>query len=76
MGASAETAAMAAEYLKWFIPAMALQFALVAMGSARAVGNFKPGMVVSTATVIINMILAPILIFGWGTGRPFTCSSR
>jgi putative MATE family efflux protein len=49
-----------------------LQFALVAMGSAlRAVGNFKPGMVVSTATVTINMILAPFLIFGWGTGRAF-----
>ncbi len=71
MGADARTAAMAAEYLKWFIPAMALQFALVAMSSAlRAAGNFKPGMVVSTATVLINMILAPILIFGWGTGRP------
>ena len=70
--ADAQTAALAAEYLLWFIPAMALQFALVAMGSAlRAMGNFKPGMIVSTATVIINMILAPILIFGWGTGRAF-----
>jgi putative MATE family efflux protein len=27
-------------------------------------------MVVQTATVIINMALAPFLIFGWGTGRP------
>ena len=72
MSADAETAALAAEYLLWFIPAMALQFALVAMGSAlRAVGNFKPGMVVSSATVVLNMILAPFLIFGWGTGRPF-----
>ena len=72
MSADAETAALAAEYLMWFIPAMALQFALVAMGSAlRAVGNFKPGMVVSSATVVLNMILAPFLIFGWGTGRPF-----
>ncbi len=71
MSADAETATLAAEYLLWFIPAMALQFALVAMGSAlRAVGNFKPGMVVSSATVILNMILAPFLIFGWGTGRP------
>jgi putative MATE family efflux protein len=70
MSADAKTAELAAEYLLWFIPAMALQFALVAMGAAlRAVGNFKPGMVVSTATVIINMILAPFLIFGWGTGR-------
>src|SRR5687767_8228769 len=27
-------------------------------------------MVVSSATVVINMILAPFLIFGWGTGYP------
>lgn len=72
LGADATTASLAGDYLLWFIPAMALQFALVAMGAAlRAVGNFKPGMVVSTATVIINMILAPFLIFGWGTGRAF-----
>ena len=72
MSADAETAKMAADYLKWFIPAMALQFGIVAMGSAlRAVGNFKPGMVVGSATVVINMIVAPFLIFGWGTGRPF-----
>jgi putative MATE family efflux protein len=71
MSADAKTAALAAEYLLWFIPAMALQFALVAMGSAlRALGNYKPGMVVSTGTVILNMILAPFLIFGWGTGHP------
>src|SRR6185436_17600530 len=69
MGADAVTARLADEYLLWFIPAMALQFALVAMGAAlRATGNFKPGMVVSTATVIINMVLAPFLIFGWVTG--------
>jgi len=72
MSADATTASLAGDYLLWFIPAMALQFALVAMGAAlRAVGNFKPGMVVSTATVIINMILAPFLIFGWGTGHAF-----
>ena len=72
MSADATTAKLATDYLRWFVPAMSLQFALVAMGSAlRGVGNFKPGMVVSTATVILNMILAPILIFGWGTGRAF-----
>lgn len=71
MGADATTARLSDAYLLWFIPAMALQFALVAMSAAlRATGNFKPGMVVSTATVIINMVLAPFLIFGWGTGRP------
>jgi putative MATE family efflux protein len=72
MSADAETARLAGEYLLWFIPAMALQFGLVAMGAGlRGVGNFKPGMVVSTATVILNMILAPFLIFGWVTGHPF-----
>jgi len=72
MGADADTARLSNEYLLWFIPALALQFALVAMGSAlRATGNFKPGMIVSTASVILNMVLAPFLIFGWGTGHPF-----
>ena len=36
----------------------------------RGTGNFKPGMIVQTSTVIINIVLAPILIFGVGTGRP------
>ena len=50
---------------------MALQFAMVAMGAAlRGTGNFKPGMIVATATVILNMVLAPFLIFGWVTGVP------
>ena len=71
LSADAPTAALAADYLLWFIPAMALQFGLVAMGAAlRGTGNFKPGMVVQTATVIINIVLAPLLIFGWGTGAP------
>jgi putative MATE family efflux protein len=55
------------EFLLWFIPAMALQFAMVAMGAAlRGTGNFKPGMYVQTGTIIVNIILAPLLIFGWG----------
>jgi putative MATE family efflux protein len=70
-GADAQTARQAEEYLTWFIPAMALQFAMVAMGAAlRGTGNFKPGMIVATTTVILNMILAPFLIFGWVTGVP------
>ncbi len=69
LSADPATAALAAEYLLWFLPAMGLQFGMVAMASAlRGVGNFKPGMVVQTATVVINIVLAPILIFGWGTG--------
>jgi putative MATE family efflux protein len=72
LGADARTEAMAASYLLWFIPAMALQFGMVSMGAAlRGTGNFRPGMIVSTASVILNMILAPFLIFGWATHRPF-----
>src|SRR5216110_940973 len=71
MAADARTAELATQYLVWFVPAMALQFGLVAMSAAlRAIGNFKTGMVVGTATVILNMLLAPFLIFGWGTGHP------
>lgn len=66
------TAELAAEYLLWFVPAMGLQFPLATMGAAlRGTGNFKPGTLVATGTVLINMILAPVLIFGWGTGRAF-----
>jgi len=72
LGPDAVTASLAADYLLYFIPAMALQFAIVAMGAAlRGTGNFRPGMIVSTASVILNMVLAPFLIFGWVTHRPY-----
>jgi putative MATE family efflux protein len=71
LSADARTARLASEYLGYFIPAMALQFGLVAMGAAlRGTGDFKPGMVVQTGTVVINMLLAPFLIFGWVSHRP------
>jgi putative MATE family efflux protein len=58
-------------YLYWFLPGMALQFAMVAMGSAlRGTGIVKPTMVVQVLTLVINTILAPILIAGWGIGHP------
>jgi putative MATE family efflux protein len=53
------------------LPGMALQFPLVSMGSAlRATGVVKPAMVVSSLSLLINIALAPVLIAGWGTGRP------
>jgi putative MATE family efflux protein len=60
------SASAAVAYLSWFIPAMALQFPMVVMAAAlRGTGNFRPGMIVQTATVIINIVLAPVLMFGW-----------
>jgi putative MATE family efflux protein len=71
VSADPETASLADDYLLWFVPAMALQFGMVGMGAAlRGVGNFKPGMIVQTASVVINMIVAPFLIFGWVSGHP------
>jgi putative MATE family efflux protein len=72
MSADAITAQLAGDYLLWFMPAMALQYPMVAMTAAlRGTGNFKPGMIVQTTTVIVNLVLAPFLIFGWGTGIAF-----
>jgi putative MATE family efflux protein len=71
LGADAGTRAAGLSYLRWYIPALSLQFALVVMGSAlRGTGIVKPTMVVQMLTVVLNIILAPVLIAGWGTGRP------
>jgi putative MATE family efflux protein len=72
LSADTETRRLALEYLLWFIPSLALQFGLIAMASAlRGTGHFKPGMIVQSATVIINIVLAPVLVFGWGIGVAF-----
>ncbi len=56
-------------FITWFLPGMALQFPMVAMASSlRATGIVKPAMMVQVLTVILNTILAPILIAGWGPG--------
>ena len=66
VSADRASAQNASDYLSWFVPAMALQFPMVVMGAAlRGTGNFKPGMVVQTATVIMNILFAPALMFGW-----------
>lgn len=48
-----------------------LHFALIAMGSAlRGTGIVQPTMIVQAVTVLLNILLAPVLIAGWGTGYP------
>ena len=67
LSADAATAASARSYLLWFIPALMMQFPLVALGSAlRATGIMKPTVAIQAFTVLINMVLAPLLIFGIG----------
>jgi putative MATE family efflux protein len=71
LGADEATARMGVQYLNWFLPAMFLQFVVVAMGAAlRGSGIIKPTIVIQIASVIINIVLAPVLILGWGTGHP------
>jgi putative MATE family efflux protein len=71
LAADAETAGLAHDFLMWFLPAMALQFPLVSMGSAlRGTGRFGPGMWVQAGAVVLNMILSPVFMFGWGPGAP------
>jgi len=71
LAADAATRLAGVTYLHWFLPGLALQFALVAMGSGlRGTGIVKPTMVVQIVTVLINAALTPILTAGWLTGRP------
>ena len=71
MTADAEAAQLGATYLYWFLPGLALQFAIVAMSSAlRGTGIVKPAMLAQIFTVLLNALLAPILIGGWLTHRP------
>ena len=72
VGADAATITAGTTYLYWYVPGLALQFAMVAMGSAlRGTGIAKPTMVVQLVTVLVNIVLAPALIAGVGTGHPF-----
>ncbi|MEQ1690694.1 MAG: MATE family efflux transporter [Gemmatimonas sp.] len=71
VGADLATVEAGTQYLRAFVPGLALQFALVSMGSAlRGTGIVKPTMLVQIVTVVMNIVLAPVLIAGWGTGRP------
>lgn len=71
IGANAATSAAGASYLRWYLPALALQFAMITLGSAlRGTGIAKPMMIVQVFTVLLNALLAPVLIAGWVTHKP------
>src|SRR5438270_6630192 len=67
LSADTNTAALAKAYLLWFLPALLLQFPLVSMSSAlRATGIVHAPVIFQVISVILNMVLAPFLIFGIG----------
>ncbi|APV50245.1 MATE family efflux transporter [Betaproteobacteria bacterium GR16-43] len=70
IGADEPTIEAGVTFLLWFIPGLALQYPMVVMGAGlRATGIVKPTMVVQMVTVVLNAILAPVFIAGWGTGH-------
>jgi putative MATE family efflux protein len=71
VGADEGTRQAGVTYLYWYMPGLALQFAMVSMGAAlRGTGIVQPTMTVQVLTVLLNVVLAPVLIAGWGTGHP------
>jgi len=67
LSADVATADLAKAYLLWFLPGLLLQFPLVALGSAlRATGIIKPAVGFQVLSVFLNIVLAPLLIFGIG----------
>ena len=64
------TARDARIYLYWYLPALASMFLNAPLGSAlRAAGVVGIPMLVQSATVVVNAILAPVLIMGFLTGH-------
>lgn len=61
-----QTAALIATYTRWFIPSIVVQLPLfVLAGALEFTGNVRAGTIAQTATVILNAILTPVLMFGW-----------
>lgn len=72
LAADEPTAQQSVRYLTWYVPAMALQFCLVAFGSSlRGIGDMKIPTMIQAITIVINIILAPVLTVGWLTGHAF-----
>jgi putative MATE family efflux protein len=71
VGADEATIRAGVDYLYWFAPGLGLQFLMIAMfATLRGTGIVKPTMILQMVTVFVNVILAPVLIVGWGTGKP------
>jgi putative MATE family efflux protein len=69
LAGDAETARLAKDFLTWFAPAIFLQFPMATLGSAlRGVGDVRTASLAQIGSVLLNIVLAPFLIFGWGTG--------
>jgi putative MATE family efflux protein len=72
VAANAATAQAGVSYLDWFMPGLAMQYPMTAIASSlRATGIVRPTLLVQAVSVLLNIVLAPVLIAGWGTGHSF-----
>ncbi|MBQ4836236.1 MULTISPECIES: MATE family efflux transporter [Pseudoalteromonas] len=56
-------------YFYWFLPTLLLQFPMtVIVAALRGAGVVKQPMMISMLAVVINIVLSPMLITGWGFG--------
>jgi putative MATE family efflux protein len=71
IAADAATAMNGCNFLYGDLPALAAMFPSTVLGaSLRASGIVRPTMLLQTASVVVNTLLAPVLIAGWLTGLP------
>lgn len=69
LAGDADTARLTAKVLIWYLPAMAMMFPMMTLAAAlRSVGDVRSAARVQIGSVLLNILLSPILIFGWGTG--------
>ncbi len=72
MGLQPETAAYARQYLTVFACAMPLYYLCnLAAAVFNAYGDTRTNVLIMSSSVALNIVLDPVLILGWGTGRPF-----
>lgn len=50
----------------WYLGAVFLVVPMIGMGAIRATGDGSTPMYIMMAAAVVNVILAPIMIFGWG----------
>ena len=71
LAAAPEAGTFGTRYLYGFAPSLAIMFPTAALGAGlRGTGVVRPTMLVQTVSVLLNVVLAPVLIAGWATGRP------
>lgn len=67
MGGDEQVDALGRGYLLWLAPALLAQLSAMGLsGSLRGIGDLKTPMIINAAAVLMNCILDPVLIYGWG----------